>query len=65
MSYFDVPNNETDVRIVFNATSSGLNKYVYAPWFSLPAVELHLRAVNMNTFMGDCDIGKMFFNTFC
>ena len=61
-SYFDVPKDENDIRMVYNGTSSGLNDAVYAPWFAVPTVETHLRAVEVGTFMGDCDIGEMFLN---
>ena len=61
-SLFDVPKGDNDVRMVYNATSSGLNDAVWAPWFSLPTVESHLRAVDPGTFMVDCDLGEMFLN---
>ena len=61
-SYFDVPKDKTDIRMVYNATSLGLNEAVFAPWFALSTVESHLRAVDVNTFMGDNDIGEMFLN---
>ena len=61
-SFFDVPKGGDDIRMVYNATSSGLNDAVWAPWFTLPTVETHLRAVNPGTFMGDCDLGEMFLN---
>ena len=48
--------------MVYNATSSGLNDAVWAPWFSLPTVESHLRAVDPDTYMADNDIGEMFLN---
>ena len=61
-SFFDVPKGTDDIRMVYNGTSSGLNDAVYCPWFSLPTVESHLRAVDVGTYMGDCDIGDMFLN---
>ena len=57
-----MPKDQTDIPMVYNATSSGPNDAVYAPWFALPTVELHLRAVDVNTYMGDYNIGKMFLN---
>ena len=48
--------------MVYNATSSGLNDAVWCPWFALPTVETHLRAVEVGTFMADCDVGEMFLN---
>jgi len=61
-SFFSVPKGEEDIRMVYNATSSGLNDAVWCPWFALPTVETHLRAVEEGTFMADCDVGEMFLN---
>ena len=61
-SFFEVMKGLSDIRMVYNATSSGLNDAVWAPWFSLPTVESHLRAVDVDTFMADNDIGEMFLN---
>ena len=61
-SFFEVPKGDSDIRMVYNGTSSGLNDAVWAPWFSLPTVESHLRAVTNDTFMCDCDLSEMFLN---
>ena len=61
-SFFDVPKGSDNIRMVYNATSLGLNAAVWSPWFSLPTVETHLRAVDAGTYIGDCDIGEMFLN---
>ena len=61
-SFFKVPKGDSDIRMVYNGTSSGLNDAVWAPWFSLPTVESHLRAVTNDTFMCDCDLSEMFLN---
>ena len=61
-SFFEVMKGLDDIRMVYNATSSGLNDAVWAPWFSLPTVESHLRAVDPDTYMADNDIGEMFLN---
>ena len=61
-SFFDVPKGEWDIRLVYNGSSSGLNDAVWAPWFCLPTVQSHLRAVSFGTYMADCDIGEMFLN---
>ena len=60
--FFDVPKGKDDIRMVYNATSSGLNAAVWAPWFALPTVETHLRGMNPGTFMVDCDLGEIFLN---
>ena len=61
-SLFDVPKGKDDIRLVYNATDSGLNEAVWAPWFSLQTCESHLRAVDPGTYMGDADLGEMFLN---
>ena len=61
-SFFDVPKGDGDIRMVYNGTSSGLNDAVWAPWFNLPTVETHLRAVIPGTFMCDIDLSEMFLN---
>jgi hypothetical protein len=41
-SLFSVPKGDTDIRLVYDGTKSGLNKAVWAPWFPLPTIEAHL-----------------------
>ena len=48
--------------MVYDVSVSGLNNVVWAPWFSLPTVRTHLRAVSPHTFMGDVDFGDFFLN---
>ena len=60
--FFDVPKGEEDVRMVFNGTSSGLNRVLYAPRFTLPTVEHLLRALAVGTNLCDFDIAEMFYN---
>jgi hypothetical protein len=61
-SFFSVPKGEADIRMVYNGTSCGLNDAVFAPWFAMPTIDSHLRAVDVGTYMADCDIGEMFLN---
>jgi len=61
-SYFSVPKGDSDIRMVYDGTKSGLNDSLWAPWFSLPTVESLLRSVGPETYMGDIDIGDMFHN---
>ena len=61
ISVFLVPKGD-DIRLVYNGYSSGLNDAMWAPWFSLPTVESHLRVVDPGTFMADNDVGEMFLN---
>ena len=65
MSHIDVfwvPKGSTDIRLVYNGTSCGLNEVLWAPWFALPGVRSHLRSVEAGTFLGDIDIGDQFHN---
>ena len=61
-SFFAVLKTDTDIHMVYDATVSGLNDVVWAPWFALPTVRTHLRAVGPHTFMGDNDLGDHFLN---
>jgi hypothetical protein len=63
-SYFAVPKGEHDVRMVYDASKSNLNKSLWAPNFGLPTVEALTRSVDETCWMGDLDIGEMFLN-FC
>ena len=62
IKYFAVPKGEDDIRIVYDATASGLNKCVWAPSFWLPTVDSLLRALDSDSWMADRDIGDMFLN---
>lgn len=61
-SFFAVPKGESDIRMVYDGTKSRLNDAMWAPWFALPAIEGHLRFVNVGTFLGDIDVSDMFLN---
>jgi hypothetical protein len=61
-SFFTVPKGDGDVRMVYDATKSGLNAQIWAPWFLLPTIESHLRCVSSGFFMGDIDISEQFLN---
>jgi hypothetical protein len=57
---FAVPKGDTDIRLVYNGTSSDPNVHLCAPRFALPTICALLRALELNTFMADSDIGEMF-----
>jgi hypothetical protein len=61
-SYFAVPKGESNIRMVYDGTKKGLNACLWAPWFPLPTIEMHLQSVIPGTYMGDIDIGDMFLN---
>jgi hypothetical protein len=48
--------------MVYNGTSSGMNAHFWAPWFALPTICALMRALELDTFMADSDIGEMFLN---
>ena len=62
ISFFRVDKGETDIRMVFNGTTSGINDATHAPWFPLPTIESHLRSVETGTWLVDEDLGEMFLN---
>jgi len=60
--FFAVPKGDQDIRMVYDASASGLNDCLWAPWFLMPTIKTHLRTVNPDYFMADIDIGEMFLN---
>jgi hypothetical protein len=52
-SFFAVPKGESDICMVYDATKSGLNDSLWAPSFGLPTVDLTLRLIDFNTYLGD------------
>ena len=51
-----------DVRMVCDATQSGLNDALWAPNFGLPTVRSHMRMTSFESEMADLDVGEMFLN---
>jgi len=62
IDYFGVEKGETDIRVVFNGTSCGLNNSVWAPNFWLPTAKTMVRALGYNFKAVDIDLGEMFLN---
>jgi hypothetical protein len=60
--FFAVPKGESDIRMVYDATASGLNDSLWAPSFGLPTVDAMLRSIDFDTYLGDLDLGEMFLN---
>ena len=60
--YFAVPKGDNDIRMVYNGTSCGLNKSLWAPNFWLPTSESALRLLTTDSYCGDMDLGEMFLN---
>jgi hypothetical protein len=63
-SFFAVPKGIDDIRVVYDATKSGLNDAIWAPNFFLPTMSSVLNNADDTTFYGDIDIGEMFLNYF-
>jgi hypothetical protein len=59
--YFLVPKG-SDIRMVYNASKSGLNSCIWVPRFPLPNIDMHLQSLEPGTWMGDLDVGEMFLN---
>ena len=58
---FYVPKGTYDIRIVFDATVSGLNDYLWDPNFVLPPMGSLLMMVGPKTYMVDLDVGEIFY----
>ena len=61
-SFFAVPKGDDDIRVVYDASKSGLNVALWAPNFGLPTIDTVLRSVGFNSWMGDADFGEHFLN---
>ena len=58
LNTFAMRKGDHDLRPVFDATKSGLNLQLHAPWFSMPMLQDFLRALLPGYFCGDNDIGE-------
>jgi hypothetical protein len=61
-SFFAVPKGDDAIRMVYDASVSGLKDSIWIPRFPLPTIGTHLRAVEEGTYMADLDVGEMFLN---
>ena len=43
--------------MVYDGTSSALNKSLWHPSFGLPMIELELQVVGLESYFGDIDLG--------
>ena len=62
IQYFGVPKGPTDIRMVQNGTSCGLNEAVWASNFWLPTPKSMTRSLGYNYKAVDIDLGEMFLN---
>ena len=62
MYMFDVPKGTSDIWMVYDGSKSGLNKALWAPWFSLPTIDTMSRWVLAGSWLADNDYGDFFLN---
>mmetsp|Transcript_3704 Transcript_3704/g.5803 ORF Transcript_3704/g.5803 Transcript_3704/m.5803 type:complete len:194 (+) Transcript_3704:1920-2501(+) len=62
MYMFDVPKGDSDIRMVYDGSKSGLNDCSWAPWFPLPTVETMCRTLESGYWCADNDYGEHFLN---
>jgi hypothetical protein len=62
LNFFAVAKGDSDIRVVFDGTSSGLNESLWAPNFFLPSARSAAMSLSFNTWMSDMDFGEMFHN---
>jgi hypothetical protein len=60
MDFFEVNEGLTDIRMVYNGTSCGLNDTLWAPNFWLPTPVAAARVLGFGCYMVDIDLGEMF-----
>ena len=68
IDFFAVPKtvdnqgNVTEIQMVYNGTSCGLNDCVWAPNFWMPTPHTAARQLDYNSYMIDIDLGEFFLN---
>ena len=62
IDYFTVMKGSTDVRVVFNGTSCGLNAATWSSNFWLPSSSSMTRLLSYGYKVVDIDLGEMFLN---
>ena len=62
IDYFAAPKGESDIRLVLNGTSCGLNNSVWTSNFWLPSARTMMRHLSYEYRSVDIDIGEMFLN---
>ena len=64
LHYFAVPKGDSDIRVVFDGTSCGLNDSLWSPNFFLPTSKNAAEMLSFNSWMADVDFGEFFHNFF-
>ena len=60
--YFCVDKGASDIRMVYNGTSCGLNAFLHAPHYGLLSVKHTLRALREGYYQCNLDVGEQFLN---
>ena len=60
--YFAVPKGDSDIRVVYDASVSGINALLWDPGFRLPTLSALLHKIYPFSFQLDKDVGEMFHN---
>ena len=60
--FFPVQKGDTDIRIVWSETETGVNPATFAPTFFLPNSGTCTRRMWTGVYIGDFDVGEMFYN---
>jgi hypothetical protein len=60
--YFCMDKGTSDIRMVYNGTSCGLNAHLHAPHYGLLSVKHMLRAFRKGYYQCDLDISEQFLN---
>ena len=60
--FFAVPKGDADIRMVYDASVSGLNDSLWVPSFVLPGVDSLTDSMGPGSWMGDLDMGEEFLN---
>ena len=64
LHYFAVPKGDSDIRVVFDGTSCGLNEALWSPNFFLPTSRNASELLSFDSWMADIDFGEFFHNFF-
>ena len=62
LHYFAVPKGDSDIRVVFDGTSSGLNDTLWSPNFIIPTARHAGELLNYSSWLSDMDFGEFFHN---
>ena len=64
LHFFAVPKGDSDVRVVFDGTSCGLNDALWSPNFFLPTSRNASELLSFDSWMADADFSEFFHNFF-